>query len=396
MDGRQGTARRGRAFGLNVATACALPDAIPAPRRGGQRAPIAPGRYVTLDGMRGLAALAVALFHFDFIRAPHGYVAVDFFFALSGFVLWQAYHDRWRGGHGTVAFMRQRVVRLYPLFLLGMVLCTCVAFGRIALGDDGVPSPSRILYSLPTNLLMLPSPVTHALFPINLPAWTLFFELVASLLMVLVMFRLPRLGLVLICALSAWIMVPVVIAHKSANIGALWREWDVALARTMFSFSLGALIARLPRPAERPAGWVGALLLLAIAYALGLFVGFGLGVSIPVKTPEIAQYDLLCILVLWPVLLFLGSRFECPAALERPAHFLGEVSFALYAVHWALIEPFRWFKDQAGWNPLLCAVLYIVMALAVSWMAVAFYDVPFRRWLNRSTAARGTGAVSSA
>ncbi|MFD2578526.1 hypothetical protein ACFSTD_07765 [Novosphingobium colocasiae] len=48
------------------------------------------------------------------------------------------------------------------------------------------------------------------------------------------------------------------------------------------------------------------------------------------------------------------------------------MSFALYAVHWALIEPFRWFKDQAGWNPLLCAVLYIAMALAVSWMAVDF------------------------
>ena len=371
-----------------MATACATPEAI-APRPwAGARASVAPGRYVLLDGMRGIAALAVALFHFDFIRAPHGYVAVDFFFALSGFVLWQAYHERWRAGHGTLAFMRQRAVRLYPLFLLGIVLCTCVAFGRIALDDDGVPSPAKIFLSLPTNLLMLPSPVAKALFPINLPAWTLFFELVASFLMVTVLFRLPRLGLVAICAVSAWIMVPIVIHHQSANIGALWREWDVALARTMFSFALGALIARLPQPGHRPAGWVGAALLVAIAYVLGLFVGFGLGVSIPVKTPEIAQYDLLCILLLWPVLLFLGSRYECPPALARPAHFLGECSFALYAVHWALIEPFRWFKDVAGWNPLLCAVLYIAMALTVSWMAVNFYDVPLRRWLNRGAARR--------
>ncbi|MCJ2177394.1 acyltransferase family protein [Novosphingobium album (ex Hu et al. 2023)] len=346
-------------------------------------APRSSQRYVTLDGMRGIAALAVALFHFDFIRAPHGYIAVDFFFALSGFVLWQAYHERWKQkGYGILPFMRQRAIRLYPLFLLGILLCTATTLGQMAGGDWNARTAHKIAYSLPTNLLMLPSPVTQALFPINLPAWTLFFELVASFFMVTVLFRLPWMGLVAVCLLSAWALVPVVIERQSANIGALWREWPVALARTAFSFALGAIVARLPQPAVRPRGWVGALCLLAIAYVLGLFVGFGMGVSIPVKTPAIGHYDLTCILLLWPVLLVLGSRFEVPSLLATPSKFLGDVSFALYAVHWALIDPFKWLKDDVGVPALLSAVLYIGTALTVSWCAVKWFDEPVRRKLS--------------
>ncbi|MCJ2186450.1 acyltransferase family protein [Novosphingobium beihaiensis] len=346
-------------------------------------APPRPGRYVTLDGMRGIAALAVALFHFDFIRAPHGYVAVDFFFALSGFVLWQAYHARWKEqGYSAVAFMRQRAIRLYPLFLLGMVLCTAVALVQMTGDGWSEKAAYRIFYSLPTNLAMLPSAVTQALFPVNLPAWTLFFELVASLFMVTVLFRLPRMGLVAICLFSAWVLVPVVTERHNANIGALWGEWPVALARTAFSFALGALVARLPQPARRPQGWAGALCLLAIAYLLGLFVGFGMGVSIPVKTPEVGQYDLACILLFWPVLLVLGSRCEVPVLLAPVSKFLGDVSFALYAVHWALIDAFRWLKDEAGVPALPSAALYIATALTVSWFAVKWFDEPVRRKLS--------------
>lgn len=341
------------------------------------------GRYVTLDGMRGIAALAVALFHFDFIRAPHGYIAVDFFFALSGFVLWQAYYTRWKErSYGTIAFMRQRAIRLYPLFLLGIVLCTITVLGKLAVEGWSAAAAHKIFYSLPTNLLMLPSPVTQALFPINLPAWTLFFELLASLAMVTVMFRLPKWGLMGICMISASLLVPVILERHNANIGALWREWPTALARTMFSFSLGALIARLPQPADRPSGWVGGLLLLVAAYLLGLFVGFGLGISIPVRTPEVGLYDLGCILLLWPVLLLLGSRFEVPALLAPAARFLGDVSFALYAVHWALIDPFKWLKNDVGVPALLSAVLYIGTGLILSCCAVKWFDEPVRRRLS--------------
>lgn len=361
-------------------------------RMGGQ----ADNRYVTLDGMRGIAALAVALFHFDFIRAPHGYIAVDFFFALSGFVLWRAYHARWKaGGYGAWAFMRQRAIRLYPLFLLGILLCTATKLGEMVGDEWNRAAVERMFYSLPTNLLMLPSPVSQALFPINMPAWTLFFELVASLFMVTVMFRLPRLGLFVICLLSAWVLVPVIAERHNANIGALWDEWGAALARTGFSFSLGAIIASLTRPRERDESWIAAAALLAIAWLLGLFVGFGLGFSIPVKRPEVGWYDLTCILLLWPMLLLVGSRHEVPRALVAPSRFLGEVSFALYAVHWALIEPFRWLMDDVGVPPLISAALYVGTALAISACAVKWFDEPLRRRLSAMTARARSASFSA-
>ena len=85
--------------------------------------------YLILDGLRGLAAIIVVCFHLTEPLASshldnlvnHGYLAVDFFFLLSGFVMGYAYDDRWDkltiGG-----FLRRRFERLQPLVVLGMTL----------------------------------------------------------------------------------------------------------------------------------------------------------------------------------------------------------------------------------------------------------------------------------
>src|SRR5688572_27186028 len=85
--------------------------------------------FQILDGLRGIAALAVVIFHFmewifpdisnNFIG--HGFLAVDFFFCLSGFVIGYAYDDRIRK-MGTGAFFKARLIRLHPLVILGSVL----------------------------------------------------------------------------------------------------------------------------------------------------------------------------------------------------------------------------------------------------------------------------------
>lgn len=329
------------------------------------------GRYVTLDGMRGVAALAVALFHFNISQAPHGYVAVDFFFALSGFVLTQAYLPRWQAGMSTRAFMMRRIVRLYPLFLAGIVLTTGIALMRRYGGADLGLELHTIILSTAINAFMLPSPLTVTLFPLNVPAWSLFYELVANLAMVLVLFRLPRAGLAIVCLVAAWLFFPVVLENGSGNLGAVHTEWAVASARTLYSFAAGMLIARLPQPANRPSTLVGVGALVAICAAL-------------LANPPIpaAVYDLVCALIFAPALVWWGSRVEPSARLARPAWFLGEVSFAVYAVHWALIEPFRYFKDDLGYNPVVMGIVFLGACVLVAWAAVRWIDVPARRLLN--------------
>lgn len=344
-------------------------------------------RYVTLDGMRGLAAIAVALFHFDIYLMPHGYVAVDFFFVLSGFVLYRSYLPRFHEGLGIGRFMLQRIARLYPLFLLGLMLGVALALQQWLAGDHKAPAMSRLLTSMLFNGMMLPSPKTLPLYPFNVPSWSLFFEVVANLALMVVIFRLRRSALLAICAVSAIGMVPVIIDNGSGNIGALWGEHGIALMRTAFSFTFGVVIAMLPEGHMRPTSWLGVVCIAAIGVLLAL----------PVPRDWIALYDLSIILFFSPVLVYLGSRIE-PTRLAVPtAAFIGEVSYALYAVHWSFIEPMRAAVRHLGLPPIPAAALFLAIMIAAAWVAVRWYDLPLRRklsaWLRRE--ARGARPVGA-
>lgn len=349
----------------------ALPEARP--RQDGQPA----ARYVTLDGMRGLAAMAVALFHFDIYLMPHGYVAVDFFFVLSGFVLYHSYLPRYCDGlfagfAGVRRFMAQRIARLYPLFLLGVLLGAGLAVQQMLAGDPKALAPARLGWILLFNGAMLPAPGGYPLYPLNVPSWSLFFEIVANLALIVLIFRLPRIALAAICVGAAAGMVPIILENGSGNIGALWGEHGIALMRTAFSFTLGVIIAMLPQGHLRPAGWVGFACMAAIAVLLAL----------PVSGRWTAAYDLLIILVFSPLLVLVGSRVE-PVRFAAPlAAFTGEMSYALYAVHWSFIEPMRALVRATGLTPIPAAVLFLATMLAAAWAAVRWFDLPLRRRLT--------------
>lgn len=330
------------------------------------------GRYVTLDGMRGIAALAVALFHYNITQAPHGYVAVDFFFALSGFVLCRTYLPRWQAGLTVGRFMKLRIVRLYPLFLSGIVVTTVSAITNRWTGKGDIYAFGKIAGSLPFNLLMLPSPLTRTLFPMNVPAWSLFFEIVANLLLVLVLFRLPRVGLLALSVGAACVFAPAVFAHDDGNLGAVWDQAWISLVRTVMSFTAGVLLARLPMKEVRHAGVLGVFCLVAIGVVL---------LADPPFIPA-AWYDLLCSFILAPAIVWLGARCEPSRILAPFAWFLGEVSYAVYAVHWALMEPMRYFKDDLHFNPIVMAAVYLGCCVLLGWLCVRLVDIPMRRRLN--------------
>ncbi|VWX54665.1 acyltransferase [Novosphingobium sp. 9U] len=351
--------------------------ALPEARAGANGRPAA--RYVTLDGMRGLAAIAVALFHFDIYLMPHGYVAVDFFFVLSGFVLYRSYLPRFRQGLGIGTFMVQRLARLYPLFLLGLMLGLAVALQQIWVADPHATAPSRLATTMLFNGLMLPSPAGLPYYPLNVPSWSLFFEIVANLGLIVLIFRLPRVALVAICIVSAVGMAPIILRNGSGNIGALWGEHGIAFMRTAFSFTLGVIIAMLPEwrgapdvETPRASGWLGVMCI----------AGIGVLLALPVPKEWIAAYDLAIILFFSPILVYLGSRTE-PVRFAAPAAaFVGEVSYALYAVHWSFIEPMRAAVRYLGIAPIPAAALFLTIMVTAAWAAVRWYDLPLRRRLS--------------
>jgi peptidoglycan/LPS O-acetylase OafA/YrhL len=103
--------------------------------------------FPAMDGIRGIAAILVALFHFraTFLHYDNnvigdGYLAVDLFFVLSGFVLAHAYEHRFARGMTTFEFMRARVIRLYPLYFVGLAIASMAMFAGISRSPENQQS----------------------------------------------------------------------------------------------------------------------------------------------------------------------------------------------------------------------------------------------------------------
>jgi peptidoglycan/LPS O-acetylase OafA/YrhL len=144
------------------------------------------------------------------------------------------------------------------------------------------------------------------------------------------------------------------------------------MLRTTMSFTAGVLIAGLPVKEVRHPGWLGVFCLIAILAML---------VADPAFIPK-GWYDVTCAVLVSPLLVWLGSRGEPSRVLMPVAWFLGEVSYAVYAVHWALMEPLRYFKDDLGWNEVLMGAVYLAACVGLGWLCVRFVDIPLRRRLN--------------
>ncbi len=149
--------------------------------------------YELLDGLRGVAALVVIWYHIfeGFATSPldqhvnHGYLAIDFFFILSGFVIGYAYDDRWKQSLTIRNFFKRRLIRLHPMVILGAVLGATTFRVQGCEKWDGTPvSVSMLMIALLLNLFLIPavpetSPEVRGngeMYPLNGPSWSLFFE----------------------------------------------------------------------------------------------------------------------------------------------------------------------------------------------------------------------------
>lgn len=285
------------------------------------------GRLPLLDGLRGLAAIGVLLYHCEVTLGPHGlfsraYLFVDFFFLLSGFVLALAVEPRLAAGWPSSAFLRGRVRRLWPTIAAG------VALGALLHAWRG--ETDTLLTTLVLGLLVLPwtrSP--DQIFPLNGPQWSLMLELIANLAHALLLRRLGERGLLAVVMVAGAAQTAIVWYFGSNTLGPLAFNWWYALPRVLFSYSLGVLLCRRWQRLPRGPGlsWSTALVLPALVVVVlsGLPVAVWIG-------------DSLFVLLIMPVLFWLASQAEVPAAAQPALERLGRLSFPLYAVHMPILE----------------------------------------------------------
>jgi peptidoglycan/LPS O-acetylase OafA/YrhL len=342
--------------------------------------------FHTLDALRGIAAIGVVVFHmkatFTPIAAPGGYLAVDLFFMMSGVVLSHAYEARFRAGMGTLDFMRARLIRLYPLYLLGTLLGIAVTVASLhGRNIENWDSP-RLLQAALLALLFLPNLSTrpvNQLFPLNIPCWSLFLEVLVNLLFVVSWPLLTSRRLVAVSLLTGGGVALAIVHHGSIDQGAIASSFAVGMARTVFGFSVGVLIARHVWHADRGESNLKFLAIVALV---------GIAIAGRPDGELRAIWDALCVLVIFPLLVYLGTRIDPGPRLRSIASFLGLTSYAIYVLHSPLSAVLNSAaRHFAGTGRDVGAPYLGIAALAVlltgCWLVDRYLDTPIRSHLGR-------------
>ena len=194
-----------------------------------------PHVFATLDGLRGVAAIAVVLHHYGLETGAalehSAFVAVDFFFVLSGFVIAFAYEPRFAGGLQAGNFLIVRLIRLYPLYMLGCTISLAVIAARALLGLPHLEL-GYALRSYVFSCLFLPTPppeagaaYSDAVFPLNGPAWSLSLELGINVLYALCWNRLGSGRLIAFVLLSAFGLEVAADRYADLNLGWGWGQY---------------------------------------------------------------------------------------------------------------------------------------------------------------------------
>jgi peptidoglycan/LPS O-acetylase OafA/YrhL len=341
--------------------------------------------YLVLDGLRGVAAMIIVVFHFmeviitDFSKniLAHGYLAVDFFFCLSGFVVAYAYDDRMKS-MGFGSFFKQRLKRLHPLVILGTVIgLLAFLFDPFSNAASGY-SFFQVFLLFITSALLIPYPVMEDryfnLFGLNAPSWSLFWEYVANIIYALVLVKLPRKWLLLMACISATLIV-----YITYTSGSLVGGWNGATfwhggARMLFSFLAGMCILRYRFFIKNRLGFAGLAVLLIAAFLA------------PYNTTYNWITEPLIVLVYFPFIIALGAGSVLPSAQEHSCRLSGNISYPLYITHYFVLWPFAAYynnnKENLSTITLTAIVIgLIVLQLLVAYLAMKYYDKPIRKKL---------------
>ncbi|NIG55440.1 acyltransferase [Chitinophaga sp. Cy-1792] len=356
--------------------------------------------YPILDGLRGVAAMMVVGMHvceanstsiMD-MKINHGYLAVDFFFLLSGFVIGYAYDDRWTkmsiGG-----FFKRRLERLQPLVILGMIIGAICFYW-----SDSPTFPNihnvplwQVIGIMLIGFTLIPVPTSmdirgwQEMHPLNGPGWSLFYEYVANILYAVGLRKLSKAALSVLVFLAGAALLYYCVTCKNGDVIGGWsitqEQLTIGFVRLMYPFFAGLLISRTIKPGKiNNAFFISALMLVIL-------------LSVPRIGGETQRwmnglYEALTILFLFPVIIYIGASGQTSSKTGTAiCKFLGDISYPIYITHYPFIYIYTGYvnshpRTETTPNILYGALTFIV-AVSVGYASLKLYDEPIRAWLKR-------------
>lgn len=356
--------------------------------------------FLILDALRGVAAIVVVLFHVlevysggDHVKQfiNHGYLAVDFFFMLSGYVMAHAYDDRW--GKMTIKdFFKRRLIRLHPMIIFGMTIgALCFYFGE----SDYFPNIShtsiwQLLLVMLIGYTLIPLPPSMdirgwgEMHPLNGPSWSLFLEYIANILHALVLRRLPKLILSIFVVIAGGALVHMAITSHSGDIIGGWsvtpEQLRIGFTRLLFPYMAGMLLRRMIKVVEGKKTFLLSSFLLVVILSFPRVGGYdNLWVN--------GIYDSLSVIIVFPLIVYLGAIGEVKGGFaEKFSTWLGDISYPIYIIHFPFVYVYyAWVtKNNIPLSQgIFVGVALLLGTLLLSYIILKLYDEPLRNWLAK-------------
>lgn len=356
------------------------------------------GYIPAFDGLRAIAALIVVLFHLleTFSKGPatqainHGYLAVDFFYLLSGYILCHAYDNRW-DSMSIAAFIRRRIRRLHPMVIAGSVIGVALLAFESCNAFPLLDSASwwKILMVFVLGCLLLPTPQAldirgwDEMFSLNSPQWTLFYEYIANICYATFLRKAGKKTLAFLAFITALLVADLTLnlnllsvygerGEKAYTVIGGWTstlpDAYIAMVRLSYPFLAGMLLKRLNFRVRIPGGSYLAAILLGTVLCMPRLLP---------ETPLInGVYELVCILLVLPMILLLAQGGSIPSWLNKLCKDAGELSFPLYLIHFPFVyvqvSLFSRYPQHGFAISAICFVLILVTAWGMRELMSAF------------------------
>ena len=353
-----------------------------------------------LDALRGIAALMVLMMHtfevycegdYHKMLVNHGYLAVDFFFMLSGYVMAHAYDDRW-DTMSVMDFAKRRLIRLQPLIVLGMTIGALLFFFQESSLFPKVAetSVSQVVLLMLIGYTLLPVPPSMdirgwaEMHPLNGAAWSLFFEYIANVLHVLVLRKLSNWALFALVLLAAGALFNVAVYGKAGDLIGGWstepEQLKIGFTRLLFPYMAGMLLRRVLPPSSGKNTFVIAGLLLVLALGAPRVGGYD-------QVWLNGLYEVVVLVAVFPIILYLGAMGTVRNSLtQKLCTFLGDISYPLYITHFPIIYTYSaWVTNYKVpiEEVMPASVAVMLTTILVAYASLRWYDMPVRKWLTR-------------